>query len=78
MTDTCVRQAAMLLALAVSCMLIPLPFGSRVTILFEHLDRTQQSGVLGIAVVLVGSVAVRFLTAPLPRYAEASCTILPR
>jgi len=72
MTDTCVKQAAILVALAVSCMLIRLVFGSRVTPLFEHLDRAQQIGVLGIAVVLLGNVAVWFLTAPLPRYAEAS------
>jgi hypothetical protein len=72
MTDTCVKQAAMLMALAVLGMLIRFVFDARVRTLFEHLDRAQQIGVLGIAVVLLGSVAVWFLTAPLPRYAEAS------
>jgi hypothetical protein len=72
MTDTCVRQATMLAALAVLGMLIRLVFGARAMILFEQLDRAQQIGVLGIAVVLLGSVAVWFLMAPLPRYAEAS------
>jgi hypothetical protein len=72
LTDSCIKQAAMLVALAMSGILIRLVFGSRVTTLFEHLDRTQQVGVLGIGGVLLGSVAVWFLTAPLPRYAEAS------
>jgi hypothetical protein len=71
-TVTYVKQAAALIALGVLGVLIRLVFGGRATTLFEDLDRAQRIGVLGIAAVLLGSVAVWFLTAPLPRYGEAS------
>jgi hypothetical protein len=72
MTVSYINQAAMVVASAVLGMLIRFVLGARVRTLFEHLDRAQQIGVLGIAAVLLGSVAVWFLTAPLPRYGEAS------
>ena len=72
MTVAYVNQAAIVVAFAVLGILIRFVFAARVRTLFEQLDRAQKIGVLGIAVVLLGSVAVWFLTAPLPRYGEAS------
>ena len=71
-TVTYIKQAVALMALAVLGVLLRLVFGMRATTLFEDLDRAQRIGVLGISAVLLGSVAVWFLTAPLPRYGEAS------
>ena len=71
-TVTYIKQAVALMALTVLGVLLRLVFGMRATTLFEDLDRAQRIGVVGISAVLLSSVAVWFLTAPLPRYGEAS------